>query len=147
MFKAPFGLPTTFVDADGNVIVVASVPASVMLLSKVNVFPAVPVSVYVPAVKLFPFMVLLVKASVPANVAKVPVVGNVTLVVAVSVRVVPNAPDVVKLPPNVIVLPVLATPVPPYCPAINDPCHVPVPIVPAVVKDVLPANGDAPIEL
>ena len=34
-----------------------------------------------------PFMVLLVRVSEPAKVAKVPVVGNVTLVVPVSVLV------------------------------------------------------------
>jgi hypothetical protein len=64
--------------------------------------------------------VLLVKVSVPARVAKVPVVGKVTFVKAVEVRVVAKAPEVVKLlavdklPPRVIVFPVLATPVPPY---------------------------------
>ena len=64
--------------------------------------------------------VLLVKVSVPAKVANVPVVGSVTFVAAVEVRVVAKAPEVVKLlavdilPPKVIVFPVLATPVPPY---------------------------------
>ena len=60
--------------------------------------------------------VLFVKVSVPPKVAKVPVVGSVTDVVAVEVNVVANAPDVVRLPPNVIVFPVLATPVPPLAP-------------------------------
>ena len=56
-------------------------------------------------------------ACVPYNV---PLVGKVTLVAAVEVSVVENAPTVVKspavfiLPPSVIVLPVLATPVPPF---------------------------------
>ena len=59
---------------------------------------------------------LLVKVSVPASVAKVPVVGKVKFVVAVVVNVVAKAPEVVKLPPNVIVLPVLSTPVPPLAP-------------------------------
>ena len=54
-----------------------------------------------------PLIVLLVNVSVPANVANVPVVGNVTLVVAVDVNVVAKAPLVVKLPPRVIVLPLL----------------------------------------
>jgi len=57
---------------------------------------------------------LLVSVSVPSNVANVPVVGKVTVVVAVDVNVVANAPDVVRFPPSVIVLPLLFTPVPPY---------------------------------
>jgi hypothetical protein len=67
--------------------------------------------------------VLLVKVSVPANVAKVPVVGRVIFVAALLVKVVENAPAVVNelaviiLPPSVIVFPVLATPVPPLAPA------------------------------
>ena len=61
--------------------------------------------------------VLLVSVSVPAKVASVPVVGNVTEVRAVEVNVVANAPEVVKLPPSVIVLPVFATPVPPLAPS------------------------------
>ena len=60
--------------------------------------------------------------------------GNVTLVVAVDVSVVANAPEVVKLPPKVIVFPVLATPVPPYWPAITEPFQVPELIVPTDVK-------------
>ena len=53
-------------------------------------------------------------------------IGRVTDVLAVAVRVVVNAPDVVKFPPIVIVLPVFATPVPPYWPAIAVPLQVPV---------------------
>ena len=70
-------------------------------------------------------IVLLVKVSVPAKVAIVPVVGNVILVSPVLVSVVLKLPAVVNalavviLPPKVIVLPVFATPVPPYCPAIG----------------------------
>jgi hypothetical protein len=60
--------------------------------------------------------VLLVRVSVPANVDNVPVVGKVMAVVAVAVRVVVKAPDVVRLPPSVIVLLVFATPVPPLAP-------------------------------
>jgi hypothetical protein len=60
--------------------------------------------------------VLLVRVSVPANVDNVPVVGKVMAVVAVAVRVVAKAPDVVRLPPSVIVLLVFATPVPPLAP-------------------------------
>ena len=48
----------------------------------------------------------------PAVVASVPVVGSVTEVLPVVVSVVVKAPEVVRLPPSVIV-PVLATPVPP----------------------------------
>src|SRR5438552_16355017 len=58
------------------------------------------------------FPVLLLKASAPASVANVPVVGKVTPVAAVIVNVVANAPLVVRFPPSVIV-PVLLTPVPP----------------------------------
>ena len=60
--------------------------------------------------------VLLVSVSLPARVAKVPVVGNVILVVFVEVKFVVYAPVVVRLPPSVIVFPVLATPVPPFAP-------------------------------
>src|SRR5439155_17537440 len=59
------------------------------------------------------FPVLFVKASAPASVASVPVVGNVTPVAAVIVKVLANAPAVVRFPPSVIV-PVLLTPVPPF---------------------------------
>jgi hypothetical protein len=51
---------------------------------------------------------------VTAVFTRVPVVGRVTEVLAVAVSVVVKAPEVVKFPPSVIVLPVLATPVPPY---------------------------------
>ena len=67
--------------------------------------------------------VLLVKVSVPAKVAMVPVVGKVIFVAPVLVKVVLKLPAVVKslavkiLPPRVIVLPELFTPVPPNCPA------------------------------
>lgn len=77
-----------------------------------------------PATVVFPAPVviyLLLKDSVPANVANVPVIGNVMLVLAVEVKVVVKAPDVVKLPPIVMVLPVLAIPVPPYCPVTTLP--------------------------
>ena len=56
----------------------------------------------------------MVNVSDPANVAKVPAVGNVTEVVPVAVNVVAKAPLVMRFPPIVIVLPVLAIPVPPY---------------------------------
>ena len=88
--------------------------------------------------------VLFVNVSIPAKVANVPVVGRVTLVAAVVVKVVANAPEVVKLPPSVMVLPELLTPVPPYCPEINDPFHVPLVTVPTVVNEVDPVSGEAP---
>ena len=64
-------------------------------------------------------IVLPIKVSVPAKVARVPVVGNVTFVspklvnVVLKLPAVVNALAVVILPPKVIVLPVLTTPVPP----------------------------------
>ena len=69
-------------------------------------------------------IVLFVKVSVPANVAIVPVVGKVIFVAPVLVKVVLKLPAVVKslavkiLPPKVIVLLPLFTPVPPKVPAI-----------------------------
>ena len=69
------------------------------------------------SVLLEPLIVLLVRVSDPANVDNVPVVGKVTAVVAVAVRVVAKAPEVVRLPPSVIVLLVFATPVPPLAPS------------------------------
>ena len=82
-----------------------SVPVSVNVLDAVNVLPAAKVSTPVPAVKVFPLYVLLVKASDPANVASVPVVGRVTLVAAVEVRVMELVADVanVEFAPSVIV--------------------------------------------
>ena len=66
-------------------------------------------------------IVLFVKVSVPAKVATVPVVGKVTFVEPVDVSVILFAPLVTKLPPNVMVLPVLSMPVPPFAP-----CTIPV---------------------
>ena len=71
------------------------------------------------AVKVTPLIILLVKDSVPAKVAIVPVVGKVILVMPVLVRVVLKLPTVIKLlavtilPPKVMVLLPLSTPVPP----------------------------------
>ena len=64
-------------------------------------------------------IVLLVKVSAPVNVAIVPVVGKVTLVKPVLVKVVLKLPAVVKsfaviiFPPKLMVLVPLFTPVPP----------------------------------
>ena len=80
-------------------------------------------------------IVLFVNDSVPAKVAIVPVVGKVIFVTPVVVNVVLKLPAVVKslavktLPPKVIVLPELFTPVPPNCPAI------------ACVKFAVPSNA------
>ena len=87
---------------------------------------------------------LFVNVSVPAKVAKVPLVGNVTLVSAVEVKVVANAPEVVRFPPNVIVLDPLFTPVPPYVPPIAVAFQVPFVIVPTVAIELEPAAGEAP---
>jgi hypothetical protein len=59
--------------------------------------------VVIDVVKAGLISVLLLKASVPARVAKVPVVGRVTFVAAVEVNVVENAPEVIKLEPLAIV--------------------------------------------
>ena len=92
--------------------------------------------------------VLLVNVSVPVNVANVPVTGKVTAVFAVVVNAVLKAPEVVKLPPKVIVLPVLATPVPPLAPT-RTPPKVTAPLVAeAGVKPVvLPLKVVTPVEL
>lgn len=103
----------------------AGVTPPITLLSSV-------MPVIVPPVKAMLFAVVVIS---------VPEVGSVMLVRAVTVSVIPNAPEVVKapavltLPPNVMVLPVFAIPVPPYCPAITEPCHTPVPIVPMEVSE------------
>ena len=88
-------------------------------------------------------IVLFFKVSVPSKVARTPLVGNVTLVVPILVKVVPKLPAVVKvfavtmLPPKVIVLPVLLTPVPPYWPAIACPkSNVPSNELPYIVLGV-----------
>jgi len=74
-------------------------------------------------------IVLFVNVSEPARVANVPVVGRVTEVLAVAVKVVVYAPEVVKFPPSVIVLEPLLTPVPPYVGDITEPIHVPLKLV------------------
>ena len=132
-----------------------SVPVNVRVLLAVNVLPSAivnvdPVAGAVRATLLIVVAeatprvgvvndglvrVLFVSVSDPARVARVPVVGRVTLVVAVAVRVVANAPEVVKFPPRVIVLPVFATPVPPYCQVTTVPFHTPVAIVPTLVSE------------
>jgi hypothetical protein len=64
---------------------------------------------------------------------RVPVVGNVTAVFPVTVPAKVKAPEKVTLPPMVMVLEPLLTPVPPYCAAIVVACQVPDAIVPRAV--------------
>jgi hypothetical protein len=101
----------------GNVIVVVPATAGARTVEVPEVEPlnAAPVTPIVGNVK-----VLLVNVSVPANVARTPVIGSVTEVAAVVVKVNAKLPEVVKLfavemlPASVMVRPVLLTPVPPY---------------------------------
>ena len=122
---------------DGKVIVFPSVPANTIELLAVKVLPSaivkvalfagsVIVSLFIEVAEAAPntgavivglVKVLFVKVSVPSSVAKVPVVGKVTVVAAVAVNVVAKAPEVVKFPPKVIVFPELSTPVPPLAPS------------------------------
>ena len=86
-----------------------------------------------------PLIVLLVSVSLLESVAKVPETGKVTLVSAVTAKVVLNAPEVTRLPPSVMVLPALLMPVPPLAP-FKMPPRVTAPVVPvAGVKPVAPA--------
>lgn len=91
-----------------KVSVLASVAKVPVVVGKVKV--AAPETRFVA---MFPESVLPVNVSVPAKVARVPAVGRVMEVVPVAVRVVLKAPDVVRLPPRVIVFAPLLMPVPP----------------------------------
>ena len=88
-------------------------PVAVLVDSDVLFAVIVPEAVTLVPLKLEEVIVLLLSVSEPVSVARVPVVGRVTVVFAVAVRVVLNAPEVVRLPPRVIVLVPLLTPVPP----------------------------------
>ena len=68
------------------------------LVATVPELPNVNVALLVGAVNIILLIDLFVRVSVPANVAKVPVVGKVTLVEAVEFNVVAKAPAWVKLP-------------------------------------------------
>lgn len=92
-----------------------------------------------------PLIVLLVRVSAPAKVAKVPVVGKVTLVAPVVVRVKENAPEVVKdpavvtFPPKVVVNVPLLTPVPPLAGFKIPPKTIPPEVGVPGVNPVVPA--------
>ena len=79
--------------------------------------------------------VLFVNVSLPASVASVPDEGRVTVVAAPSVKVSAYDPLVVRLPPRVMVLPVLATPVPPYAGETMVPCHCPAEMIPVEASE------------
>ena len=105
--------------------------ASVEFVKSIN-----PEALIVVPLKLEEVIVLFERLSVPARVANVPVVGSVTFVEPVVVRIKSLDPLVCKLPPSVIVLFPLFTPVPPYVGLMTEPCQVPVAIVPRVVIEV-----------
>jgi hypothetical protein len=92
----------------------------------------------VPELGVRPVVPALKDETVLDVVANVPLVGNVTLVVFVSVPVKVYAPLKVTLPPIVIVLEPLLTPVPPDAP----------PSVPdSVIAPVVEEPGDRPDRL
>ena len=126
------------------VAVFAIFPAVEIVAKFASVIPAVPdkLALVNPEIEFAAaVIVLLVKVSVPLSVANVPDVGKVKSVAAVVfkviaaalpapvVPVVVNAAPVNKLPPSVIVLPVLSMPVPPFAgatiPVICPPEKVP----------------------
>ena len=102
---------------------------------------SVPANVTAPVVAVFgvnPVEPALKDATVLDVVANVPLVGNVTLVLPVNVPVKVYAPLSVTLPPIVIVLEPLLTPVPPDAP----------PRVPdSVIAPVVEEPGDKPDKL
>ena len=116
-------------------------PETVASSVKVIVFEVVPPAILNPTAagdNVNPLTVLFVKFSVPSKVANTPEVGKVKLVLAVVFKVMSDAfepvvPVVVKFRPRVIVLPVLATPVPPFAPATIPVTFVEVPIKLAVM--------------
>ena len=120
-----YGICNVFNETLIVLFVSVSVPASVanVPVDVGNVIVAAP-----PFVKMLEIVgvvsVLFVSVSAPSLVARVPEDGSVTFVEAVSVNVTSYAPEVVTLPPSVIVFPVFATPVPPYAPVITAPFHV-----------------------
>lgn len=124
-----------------------------MVPPAVNTF--VPLSVKAPFTVVVPLKiglvkVLFAKVSVPDKVAKVPLVGSVTDVAAVVVRMVAKLPDVLKFPPKVRVLDPLFTPVPPKLGEITPAkAALPSKLAPKIVRgvckvvavDALPVNA------
>ena len=107
--------PARVVVVDPNDINV--VPIVTALLARFPLLmPAVPLKLPLvnPVIVLLPAeIVLFVNVSAPANVANVPVVGNVKVVAPPVVSVISLPGVVVKFPPTVIKLVPLLTPVPP----------------------------------
>ena len=145
-------IPFVLLLASGKALVTAFATNAVVAIL-VELSPAVAVTPVVPDGKVtLPVMegdamtgdvrVLLVKVSVPFKVAKVPLVGKVRWVVPFAVKVVTKEPTVTRLPPSVIVLPALETPVPPFSPETGTatlPAEVTqLTVVPSVCKN-LPA--------
>jgi len=112
-------LPVPNVNEEPEPVVVNSVPVvgnvKVVLAVAVNVVVNAPDVVKLPPSDKLPVPNVKLEPE-PVVVNSVPVVGNVKVVLADTVNAVVNAPVKVKLPPMVIVLPVLATPVPPFAP-------------------------------
>jgi hypothetical protein len=114
--------PATVAVAAGNVIVVLSVPANVIVLLIVAVFPSAMVNVALVAGAVIVTLLMLVAVATPIvgvasvgdvartilpepvvvlpNAVTVPLVGNVSVVVPVAVNVVENAPDVASVDPS-----------------------------------------------
>ena len=88
-------------DVAGSVIATAAVELptneTLPLVATVPELPNVNVALLVGAVNVILLTVLFVNVSVPDNVARVPLIGNVTLVEAVEFNVVAKAPACVKL--------------------------------------------------
>jgi hypothetical protein len=151
--KVPDVGKVTFVSAV-IVNVVAKAPDVVRLPPKVIVFPVlatpvpplapsnVPLNTTFPGVALLgrkPVLPALNVATVPPTVATVPDVGRLRLVEPVTLNVSGKAPDVVRFPPSVMVLPLFATPVPPLAPT-RTPFRTTLPVAPVLgVKPVVPA--------
>ena len=118
LYVAPVGRLMTPVD---EIVVVAVPPKYAGPYEEKIVVEAWP-SVVRPVTESVPLCVAFAKAAVPVKVgeaviAKVPEVGNVTLVEPVVVSVRELAPEVTRLPASVMVFAPLLTPVPPELPA------------------------------
>ena len=96
-----------------------------------------------PGKKVLPLKVFPENVSVPANVARVPVVGRVTLVEAVVVRVRGNAPEAVKASAKETVFPAAIVKVP--VPVVMVFPLMEVNVAPAPVKVVVAAVPMVPV--